>query len=278
MSDAQVIVVGAGIVGVSAVRNARARGLAVLHVAAGARPASRAASAIAKPSYLPKEQRPALAATIADYGDAVTVHGAWTSGYMRPDRAPQWDKRCWLINPDTPLDLAVPDVAGYVQEAQNGRVWLADGTILSAPTVILATGADPRMSPTGGKVTWGVTYTGHKSLLVQPDQLRLHQWAPYKTISAGPVGPGCRVGSSSGLTPEAATERGEKLLDVAYASGLITTPHGFTPLLGGRYQYPDTIVHLRPGVWWVGGHHRNGYALGPADAARTVARALLEEK
>lgn len=271
--DADVIVVGAGIVGSCAVRAARAAGASVLHLAGPQPPHSLAAAAITRPTYLPADTRPALPRTLENYGQAVACTGAYVTSYRTPGQRPKPQTLWWLIDPVAPL--TAPDATVTVTAAHPGTVETEEGRRYTGRAVILATGATSPLSP-AGTVTWGVTWTGPTEALAYPDALRVHHWAPYKAISAGPAGGVARVGSSSGRTREAAEVSGRKLLTTAHEAGLISTPDVFTPLTGARLKTSTTVHRLGPAFYWVGGHHRNGYALGPADATRATHLALLE--
>ncbi len=258
MSD--LLIVGAGIVGSCAAAYARSRGLTV-EIVAGADPAhSDAAAALLRPSYLPKERRGDLAVALGQYGRE--LYDGWVTSYQRPGAEPVLQPGWALISP--PHQLLAPDRVEILEE------------IPDHPRVLLATGAHTALPRPEGTITWGVTWVGQPSALVCPDRLRLHHYAPYKTISAGAVGGLARVGSSSGRTPEDAMARGVTMLEKAFAVGLVHPGADLRPLLGARLKTAENVVQISPGVVWAGGHHRNGFALAPADSRRAVD--LLLEK
>lgn len=268
--DADLIVVGAGICGSAATIAARTTGATVLHLAAEETPHSTAAAAVARSTYLTPPQRPHLPASLNLLREAITCTGALFSNYQTPHKRPTQRPDWWLIDPRAPL--LSPDVTTAVLHVSPGRVETDTGTY-TAPAILLATGATSHLSPRG-TTTWGTTWTGPVDALVYPDLLRVHLYAPYKAITAGPAHGHARVGSSSGPTPDAALEAGQAMLQRATDAGLVATPHAFTPLTGARLKTTTTALFHTPTLAWVGGHHRNGYAYGTYEAAHT-ARTLL---
>lgn len=273
--DADLIIVGAGICGSTAATHARALGATVLHLAAEEDPHSLAAVALLRAAWLPDHARPALAATLNSYGPAHTAAGALVTNYRTPRRPPARQHDWHLINPPAPL--TAPDLRTTATRAHGRTLHTHDGTYTAAHALLLATGATSPLSPPG-TTTWGVTWVGPADALTRPDTLRIHHWAPYKTLAAGPTAGTARVGASSAPTPRDALNKAHDLMRLATDTGLVADPNAFTPHLGARLRTPYTLTRPAPGQYWIGGHHRDGYALGPADARTAVETALGVQK
>lgn len=260
-----VVVVGAGIAGSATARCLRALGVPVVLVADPARPAhSLAAAALIKGSYHDKHPHEwvQLRRTFHLYqawGVPYTSGGQVTS-YRSADPKPDGDT--YLLDPAAPL--LAPDVAAAAAPHPAG-VQLADGRVLAADRVVWATGAYAK-PPTGSKITYGHTWIGPVDLLTDPEVVRVHNWAPYRTIVAGAAGGHARLGSSSATTQRGAEEQSGRLLQMAADVGLIREPGLWRRIAGARIRTTERVSWTDDRNCAFTGLHRTGYALAPAIA------------
>lgn len=257
-----IVIVGAGIAGSSLARLARQRDLPVT-VVSSARPDSFAATAVLHRAWHrrdPAEEKlyDRTLSLYAEWGIPVRS-GGWVTGYRRREVVPRFDPDWRLLDPLAPL--ATPDIVATARKMPGG-VLLGTGRGLLADRVYWCTGAT-----TGRGITHGVTWAHPKSsALAEPDRIRVHHYAPYKTICAGMAGSTARLGSSSAATADAARKQAVGMLALALRVGLITTDQGWRPIHGRRcheLSMPAEGIHVP-----VGGLHRTGYALAPALAER----------
>jgi hypothetical protein len=267
----KLIVVGAGIAGSCVTRLARERGWDVTLIAGERRPDSLAATAVLRRAY-----HTGRVSELEAWDYAVGVYGEWgvqmtrgglVSSYRRPLGGAVADSDWLLLDPAEAL--VQPDVAREVLSVHGGRAWYGRGDGLAGDAVVAACGAQGVLAPSGA-VTFGVTWLAAPDALRAPDEVRVYQYAPYRTIVGGVAGGRARVGSSSSVTEEGAVTQARKMLGVAWDLGWLTTRDGWEMRVGTRVKTDDG--HWRrnqTGVWEIGGFHRTGYALAPM-AAREV--------
>lgn len=274
----RLIVVGAGIGGSAFTRIARERGHEVTLIAGVDAPHSLAATAVLRRAYHSTKMTFAAFAPDAwtwdgsmkfyqDWGIPI-VSGAQVTSYRTPDAGPHFDKDWHLIDPAAPL--LRPDVHGGVVDVPTGpAVQLADGRQYEADAVILTPGHGPLSPP--GKVTHGVTWVHpDPGVLLYPEGLQVHHWAPYKSIVAGPVGGTARLGSSSASNAVAAYAQARHLLATAWDIGMVNSVKGWRAQSGVRLQTREHVHHVGNRVYWFGGFHRTGYALAPSLAHQLI--------
>lgn len=259
-----VVVIGSGIAGSSVARCARTAGHRVTVVSAG-RENSRAAAAVLRGAYHRRRQLEVaqFARSLALYGQwGVDVQpGAWVTNYRTPGKPPHHDTDWYLLDPAAPL--VEPDIAGRAMP-HNCGVLVHDVCEIDADAVIWCPGAK-----LGDVVTYGVTWVhDDPRALTQPDLLRIHHIAPYKTLAAGVVGGHARLGSSSAGTEDLALLQAHRMLHVARDVGIIRDTAGWQAVAGKRTK---TDLAGQTGIHHgLGGLHRTGYALAPARAERLV--------
>jgi hypothetical protein len=266
----ELIVVGAGIAGSCVARMARERGHEVTLIAGERRPDSLAATAVlrrayhtGKPSEL--EAWDYAVGMYAEWGVQMT-RGGVVSSYRKPLADPIEDPDWLLLDPAEAL--VKPDVVREVLSVHGVRAWYGRGDGLVAGAVVAACGAQGALAPSGA-VTFGVTWLAAPDALRAPDEVRVYQYAPYRTIVAGVAGGRARVGSSSSVSEEGAVTQARKMLGVAGDLGWLTTREGWEMRVGMRVKTDDHWRRAEDGHWEIGGFHRTGYALAPM-AAREV--------
>lgn len=266
----ELIVVGAGIAGSCVTRMARERGFDVTVVAGEARPDSLAATAVLRRGY-----HAGRAGELEAWDYALTMYAEWgvrmhrgglVSSYRRPLGGEVADRDWLLLDPAAALVEA--DVRREVLSAHGGRVWFGRGDGLAAGAVVVAAGARGALAPSGA-VTWGVTWLHSEDALRAPEDVKVYQYAPYRTIVGGVAGGRARVGSSSSVSEEGAVAQARKMLGVAWDLGWLTTRDGWEMRVGTRIKTDDVWRRAEDGHWEIGGFHRTGYALAPL-AAREV--------
>lgn len=272
----KIIVVGRGIGGSMVSHLARERGHEVRIIAEDREPDSLAATAVLREAY--HANKPA---ELEAYRYAVSWYrergvelrqGAGVSSYRKPDAGPRQDADWLLMDPAEVLVQA--DTEGTVLSATADRAWTGtgDADCVRGDAVVLATGAAKLFAPEDPFITWGLTWTHDASALKDPGQVKVFQYAPYRTLIAGVTGVKARVGSSSAKTREKAIEQGKMMLRTAWELGWLATPAGWTRIEGARLKTERLWGREQSGAWRIGGFHRTGYALAPA-----AARDLLDE-
>jgi hypothetical protein len=270
----ELIVVGGGIAGSCVTRLARERGWDVTVVAGEGRPDSLAATAVLRRGY--HSGRPDeleawdyAVRTYEGWGVQMT-RGGLVSSYRRPLGGEIEDADWLLLDPAEPLVKA--DVRREVLSVHGSHVWFGrgDGLVAGGGTgaVVAACGAQGALAPSGA-LTWGVTWLHSPEALRAPGDVRVYQYAPYRTIVGGVAGGRARVGSSSSVTEEGAVTQARKMLAVAGDLGWLTTRDGWEMRVGTRVKTEGHWRRNENGVWEIGGFHRTGYALAPM-AAREV--------
>jgi hypothetical protein len=269
----ELIVVGAGIAGSCVARMARERGWGVTVVADGGRPDSLAATAVLRRGY-----HAGRSGELEAWDYAVGVYAEWgvrmkrggaVASYRRPLGGEVEDRDWLLLDPAEPLVKA--DVTREVLSAHGGRVWFGRGDGLAAAgggaggAVVVAAGARGALAPSGA-VTWGVTWLHAPDALRAASDVRVYQYAPYRTIVGGVAGGRARVGSSSSVSEEGAVAQARKMLGVAWDLGWLTTQDGWEMRVGMRVKTDSTWRRAEDGHWEIGGFHRTGYALAPMAA------------
>lgn len=270
----KLIVVGAGIAGSALCQLAEERGHDVTLVSDGV-PDSLAATAVLRRGYHAgkPDQLAALDYALDCYQRwGVPVRrGGLGQSYRRLGDEPVADEDWLLLDPAAPL--AEPDVRAEILTVKNGTAWLGAGRSLEGDAVVVATGAREGNLQATGSVTWGVTLVHSHPEALRDEQIRIYQWAPYRTIVAGVVNGEARVGSSSARSPDAARNQMTKMLEKAWGLGWLTTRKSWGEVLGARLK-TEQLSWRDPedGAWRLAGFHRTGYALAPA-----AARDLLSE-
>jgi hypothetical protein len=261
-----IIVVGAGITGSSLSHHLRDRDIEHQVFDSG-NPASVAAVALLRRGYHHGDQLALFDRSLELFKRwGVNVRqGGWVTNYRKPDREPREEADWFVIDPLEPLVKAVPATC-YPLDMGVGTETMNQYEFYSASRVLWATGATRQ--PIGA--TFGVTWLHEQPdrALTMPDRVRLHHYAPYKTIAAAKVGRRARLGSSSASTTDGAVQQGRKMLQAAYEMGMISTVSGWTAELGMRCKGSELAgdgIHS-----YVGGFHRTGYAIAPAATERVV--------
>ncbi|KGI79339.1 hypothetical protein IL38_23815 [Actinopolyspora erythraea] len=268
------IIVGAGIAGSSLARALRAAESTVTVVANPDLPEhSRAAAALLRSAYHAKHPGEdslfhRSLDLYAHWGiDLLT--GGLVTNYRTPGRAPRPDPDWYLLDPAAPL--LAPDRRGHAAPTETGIA--LDGDELAADTVVWCTGAATGPATPRGTLTYGHTWTHpDPDVLTHPDALRIHHWAPYKTIAAGRLGTLARLGSSSAKHPATAEKQAHAMLATAVDTGIIRTHTGWTCHTGIRSKTETSgLIHTGGRHYALTGLHRTGYALAPALAADAAA-------
>lgn len=270
-----IIVVGAGIAGSWFTRLAREAGHKVTLISA-ATPDSVAATAVLRRAYHAKNRDDQAAwdrsMDLYERFGFTFTSGATVTNYRTPGERPDKDWR--LLDPAAPL--LNPDVCASVRDVRRNGITLRDDLhTLTADLVVKATGASfGDYTGNFGRRSYGVTWTNPDPEALGPG-LRIHHFAPYKTIAAGVAGGVARLGSSSASTPQKATDQAVKMLDLAVQLGITPSREGWTPILGSRLKLTDSrtprVGKVFPyGFWEMRGYHRTGYALAPADAEQLL--------
>lgn len=273
----ELIVVGAGIAGSCVTRMARERGWGATVVAGEARPDSLAATAVLRRGY-----HSGRAGELEAWDYAVGVYAEWgvrmkrgglVSSYRRPLGGEVEDRDWLLLDPAEALVKA--DVKREVLSAHGGRVWFGRGDGLAAGAgggrgaVVVAAGARGALAPSGS-VTFGVTWLHAPDALRAPGDVKVYQYAPYRTIVGGVAGGRARVGSSSSVTEDGAVTQARKMLGVAWDLGWLATREGWEMRVGTRIKTDDHWRRAEDGHWEIGGFHRTGYALAPMAAKEVL--------
>lgn len=269
----KIIVVGAGIAGSAFARIARDEGHEAVVVAERGLPHSVAATAVLRRAYHRGDpsQLTAFDYALGQYklwDIPLTQGGLYSSRRLPEERE---DADWYLIDPVAPL--IEPDVREQVVSVMGPRAWLGPGRYMMGDAVVLAVGATGPLAPTG-KITWGITWQhSGPAALTLPQQLRVHQYAPYRTMMAGVVGGYARLGSSSAVKQETAIKQADSMMRMAWDLGWLTTARGWEALLGARVQTAGNWWREPEGHWRLTGFHRTGYALAPG-AARELLDAI----
>jgi hypothetical protein len=261
-----IIVIGAGIAGSSLVHHLDERGIEYRHLAS-ADSASTTSVALLRRGYHHGDQLALFdrSLELLKKWHTPVRQGGLVTNYRTPDRAPRHEDDWYLVNPLSPLLNA--------EFRGEARPVSTDGVLLEGPEgerfwrgqVIWATGA--ALHPAG--LTFGVTWIHDRpDVLNSVDELRLHHYAPYKTIAAACVNGQARLGSSSARTDVGAMEQAKKMLQAAYEVGIINSLTGWTAEIGIRCK---GVEAQPPCGQYFGGFHRTGYAIAPAAAERLVA-------
>lgn len=199
------------------------------------------------------------------------VHGALVTSYRTPGAAPRPDKDWRLLDPADPLFPY--DVNTNITHVRADAVFPADRKPIFGDVVVVATGSyGAKDAKLPGRRTWGVTWINvDPAALADPAALRIHHYAPYKTIAAGVIDGVARLGSSSANTEREAMAKGREMRRLAYAVGITRqAATAWQAVVGERLQVTPLLDETTSGVWRIGGFHRTGYALAPAVAERLV--------
>lgn len=269
----KLVIVGAGVAGSVLARLARERGHDAWIVAPHEEPNSLAATAILRRAYhnnKPDEQQ-AFDYAVEQYAmwGIPLIKGALYTSHRTGDRERK-DNDWLLIDPKAPL--LPEDVQAHVVSVHGKRAWVGPGRCIEGDAVVTAVGATGHLAPPG-KLTWGVTWEASGAhAVVQPDILRAHQYAPYKTLICGVIGGTSRLGSSSAIKYETAVAQSKKMLALAYEMGWVRSLGDWYPRMGARLQTPRQWWREPDGSWRLGGFHRTGYALAPYAAAQLLGK------
>lgn len=260
-----IIVVGNGIAGSCLSRHLHDRGIEHL-VVSGGTPDSVAAAALLRRGYHHGDELALFDRSLELFKTwGVEVHsGGWVTNYRDPGRKPHEEADWHILDPRAPLVKS--DVEAHAVRHDKGVLVgdPNDAELIRADLVIWATGAT---GATG--ITYGVTWTNpDPKVLTDPARLRLHHYAPYKTIVAARVGGAARLGSSSAKSPATALTQAERMLSTAVEVGLVRSLRGWTAVQGLRCKGTDEAPSgIHRGIV---GFHRTGYAIAPAATERLV--------
>jgi hypothetical protein len=263
-----IIVVGAGIVGSSLSRHLDDRGISHLLISEP-NPASEAAFALLRRGYHHGDQLALFDRSLELYRkwNMNVTEGGYVTNYRKPGREARYEEDWHALDPREPL--IVPHVSAYAEAHPQG-VKVGDGNnaeLIKADRVLWATGA---RHPDAIGVTYGVTWTHPSRSALVTSRLRLHHFAPYKTIACGWIGDLVRLGSSSASSAPAAMEQARKMLLAAHEVGMVTTLSGWTAEVGMRCKDVDQDRENSSFHQPVLGFHRTGYAIAPAATERIV--------
>lgn len=261
------LIVGAGIAGSALTRVLRDRGAAATLIADPARPPhSLAAAAVLRAAYHARNP-----GETAAFRRSLELYTGWGVGFARGATvtsyrhdAPLADADWYLMDPAAAL--VAPDAAAAVTPHPDG-VLTAAGEVIPGETVVWCAGAY-------GAATGA--YTTHGDTWIHPDPaavaataeapLRIHHWAPYRTLVAGAIAGQARLGSSSAVRPATAAAQGERMLATAARLGIIRGTDGWQRISGTRLRTAAACEQLDGRNWRFSGLHRTGYALAPAHA------------
>lgn len=267
----KLIIVGAGIAGSSAARMARERGLETIVIGLPGKPDSLAATAVLRRGY-----HAGKPAELEAWDYAVSKYAEWgvsmqrggsVASYRKPLAGERADADWLLLDPAAPL--VKPDVEREVISAFGGKAWYGPGAGAAGDAVVVACGARGGLAPSGD-VTYGVTWVHSPDALRHPEEIKVYQYAPYRTIVGGVAGGRGRVGSSSSVTEEGAIAQAEKMLGAAWDLGWLSTREGWEMRMGARVKTDWSWRRAENGVWEIGGFHRTGYALAPMAAKEVL--------
>lgn len=265
-----ILVVGAGICGSSLIRAAKSAGFGVALID-DARPMdSLAAAAVLRRAWHKGDERALFDRTLQLYAQwgVPLLSGAIVTSYRRTP--PKHDADWHMVAPADPLWQA--SITGHATAIDEHTVAIDARPTARGPEsdhevvanhVLWATG---RYQGEVGGVTYGVTWVHDDPLaaLVNPQIMRVHHIAPYKSVMAGTVGRRARFGSSSATSSEKAWDQARSMLDLGEAEGIIKDKANWEPKIGVRVKSAKAAT--------LGGMHRTGYALAPALAERIIAR------
>ena len=175
-----------------------------------------------------------------------------------------------LIHPSQPL--LTPDILwgldSYSDENLAGvqlKV-LGQPGILWADHLVLACGPGMRRWSLGTPVHGGVFECESYRMGVPLRLLRLTDRLTHVAADDGAV---VRTAASKGRTPEEARERSEKILNLMFDEGMLSSTHRWTYRAGTRWTGPDggpVASRLSEHVWALTGFARTGYAMAPSYA------------
>ena len=166
--------------------------------------------------------------------DVPTIRGAEVTGYRRKSTTPTWEERWIAVDPVESLNLP--------------------HTTSKAPDDAI----DCTANPEWGERTWGATWINDDPESVKPG-LRLHHYAPYKTLTAVSWSHSARLGSSSSKDQQKAAEQAFEQMEIAVSLGWINNPNDWQLLMAHRVKAPP-----KPGRF--GGFHRDGWTLSALTA------------
>lgn len=257
-----VLIVGAGIMGISLAWAAASLGLRTSLLAPDEQPASAAALALIRLAWAGSPQERLWTQEALDEyerrGLLVASGGLWRNAGKE-----RLDKDWHAVDPVRAL-ASVPRIPGRIADAGPYRVRLEDGREMRAKrAVLLCLGADtlPALTFPEGKITWGAT-----AILPPAGRgLTVTQIRPYHVIGDVSSPAGRRLGSSTGTTGEHILQR---LGEDAAKIGVDLSGQPF--LAGRRFASETKYRNLAPGLWWCGGLGRLGYALAPGLAKRIL--------
>lgn len=243
----ELTILGAGIAGSCAARACREMGVKYRLVD---NPLAREGSSVALATVrAPKSSRQAREAIAHYERHRIPVkYGGWVNGYRRKVKQFTVDREWYAVDPLAALEDPTHDER-------------ASGPVLNCT----ASGS--------GQRTFGYTWFHNDPGALADDRLLIYHIRPYVHLTAVSWDSGCRLGSSTGSTADAALRGATELLDVAVGLGLIRR-EGWTPLLGTRLRAVETVLAATHYGARFGGFHRDGYLLAPAMAQQAVSLAL----
>lgn len=273
-ADAELIVVGDGIMGSSIARAAHRRRCEVLMIANGAMSGSRAAAGIVRLGWMhSKVQRERTLRSLELYRESglLLADRGLRSSYRTPEQEPKlvWD---WYVV-DVASSFVLPNVFGTVVAADESGVTLDSGQRITAKCgVVIAAG--PGSAAFGAPIikrSYGATAVGPATPGMAP--LRIHTVRPYVDLMATNHHGQARVGSSTTKHDTEAVDALRKMM-LSFPSQL---PEVADHIIGVRAYTALNPAEAFDIVWngnmaIVAGFGKFGYALAPAIAEEVVGR------
>lgn len=268
-----IAIVGAGVAGSLLTRELQHLGHYPILIASEAIPeATRAALGVLRPGWETGAGRARVKQAIDYYAElgAAAGRGAWVTSTKAP--AGRLDPGYWLVNPDRILlgPHLVADVANVASTAHGALIEFIDGSTMTADRAIIAAGPMTahlaHTTPLPATYGWTAALPGARLDTEHP--IRVHHYAPYRSIMAVQHGDHVRVGSSRHADPDRAAADAQQMLARALDAGMVHNATDVNWLQGRRAHHtqPGTWEH-RGNVTLFAGLARVGLGVTPAAAA-----------